>query len=139
MVGSSQQITPLAVTLHQTSRQLEVSFSDGVTIKLPFELMRVFSPSAEVQGHSPEQAVLQVGHRLVSIMGLDPVGHYGLRPRFSDGHDTGIFTWDYLRKLSADADSLWRAYEESLKAAGASRDRPAPPKTHQACPGGSTH
>jgi len=113
---------PTAVTLHQTSQQLELSFDDGAVFRIPFELMRVCSPSAEVQGHSPEQAVLQVGKRGVGITALEPVGHYALRPSFSDGHDSGLFSWDYLYQLGRDQDRLWAEYESKLRAAGASRD-----------------
>lgn len=133
MAGLSQPAAPLSVTLHQRSRQLEVVFSDGVVVRLPFELMRVYSPSAEVQGHAPDQAVLQTGHRWVSIDALEPVGHYGLKPTFSDGHDTGIFTWEYIRQLSADQDSLWRTYESRLQEVGASRDTALPASVPRSC------
>ncbi|MFM6992880.1 MAG: gamma-butyrobetaine hydroxylase-like domain-containing protein, partial [Rhodoferax sp.] len=88
--------TPQAITAHSQSRVLEISFSDGARFRIPFELMRVYSPSAEVQGHGAGQEVLQSGKRLVDIEALDPVGNYAVQPRFSDGHDTGIFSWDYL-------------------------------------------
>ena len=113
---------PTAVTLHQASQRLEVAFDDGARFLIPFELMRVYSPSAEVQGHSPEQAVLQVGKRGVDITAIEPVGHYALKPSFSDGHDSGLFSWDYLYHLGRDEVQLWRAYEAKLSAAGASRD-----------------
>jgi len=113
---------PSAITLHQGTQRLEVAFDDGVTVALPAELLRVYSPSAEVQGHSPEQAVLQVGKRGVKILGLEPVGHYALRPTFSDGHDSGLFTWDYLYHLGRNEAQLWADYESKLAAAGASRD-----------------
>ncbi|MBB5204364.1 DUF971 family protein [Inhella inkyongensis] len=113
---------PTAVTLHQASQRLEVAFDDGACFLIPFELMRVYSPSAEVQGHSPEQAVLQVGKRGVGITGVEAVGHYALKPSFSDGHDSGLFSWDYLYHLGRDEAQLWRAYEAKLSAAGASRD-----------------
>ncbi len=92
---------------------------------LPFELMRVYSPSAEVRGHGPGQEVLQTGKRDVDIVSLDPVGHYALQPVFSDGHETGIFSWDYLYWLGDNERKLWPEYEARLRAAGASRD-PAP-------------
>jgi DUF971 family protein len=88
--------TPTAVTVHGQSRELEVAFNDGAVFRIPFELMRVFSPSAEVQGHSPDQAVLQTGKRAVDVLALEPVGLYAVQPTFSDGHDSGIFSWDYL-------------------------------------------
>ncbi len=114
--------TPTQVTVHQASRMLEIGFDDGKTFKIPFELMRVYSPSAEVQGHGPGQEVLQTGKREVGIVELEPVGHYALQPQFSDGHQSGIFTWDYLYHLGANADELWRKYFERLKAAGVERD-----------------
>jgi DUF971 family protein len=113
---------PTEITLHTQSQCLEIAFSSGERFRLPAELLRVLSPSAEVQGHSPEQAVLQVGKRGVRIEGLEPVGHYALRPRFSDGHDSGLFSWDYLHHLGREQDRLWADYEHKLAAAGASRD-----------------
>jgi len=104
------------------SRTLEVAFGDDAPIHLPFELMRVYSPSAEVLGHGPGQEVLQTGKREVEIIGLQPVGHYGIQPRFSDGHETGIYTWEYLHFLGEQQDELWRQYERRLAEAGASRD-----------------
>jgi DUF971 family protein len=113
---------PTAITLHQSSRRLEIAFSDGAQFLIPFELMRVYSPSAEVQGHSPEQAVLQTGKRGVNISALEPVGNYALRPSFSDGHNSGLFSWDYLYHLGRDEAALWADYEARLAAAGASRE-----------------
>lgn len=124
---------PTALTVHQTTRVLEVSFDDGATFRIPFELMRVYSPSAEVQGHGPGQEVLQTGKRQVGIDAIEAVGHYAVQPRFSDGHDTGIFTWDYLYRLGATQDELWQRYEERLAAAGASRDDAMPVKAGSAC------
>lgn len=117
---------PTAITLHQQSRVLEIGFSDGQTFRLPFELMRVYSPSAEVQGHGPGQEVLQTGKREVQVTGVEPVGNYALRPVFSDGHDTGIYSWEYLHFLGSQQDRLWREYEERLAKAGVSRDAPMP-------------
>jgi len=113
---------PTALTVHQTTRTLEVSFDDGASFRIAFELMRVYSPSAEVQGHGPGQEVLQTGKREVGIDAIEAVGHYAVQPRFSDGHDTGIFTWEYLYKLGAEQQALWRRYEERLAAAGKGRD-----------------
>ena len=110
------------VVLHQVSACLEVAYADGQRFRLPYEFLRVMSPSAEVQGHSPEQAVLQVGKRGVQVEGVEPIGHYALRLRFSDGHDTGLYSWDYLYRLGRDQERLWAAYEDKLAAAGASRD-----------------
>jgi DUF971 family protein len=125
MAGSSPQTPqPTSLTVHQQSRVLEVGFSDGRAFRIPFELLRICSPSAEVQGHGPGQEVLQTGKREVVVVGLEPVGHYGVKPSFSDGHDTGIYSWDYLYHLGADQDDLWRRYEERLQAAGVDRDAP---------------
>ena len=115
---------PTALTLHQASRVLEIGFDDGRVFRLPFELLRVYSPSAEVQGHGPGQEVLQTGKREVGIDTIEPVGHYAVQPRFSDGHDTGIFTWEYLYWLGAEQADLWRRYEQRLADAGLDRDAP---------------
>ena len=113
---------PTGITLHQKSRILEIAFSDGRTFRLPYEFLRVYSPSAEVRGHGPGQEVLQVGKRNVEIRGLEPVGSYAVQPQFSDGHNTGIYSWDYLYELGEDQDRLWSQYLEKLKAANASRE-----------------
>ena len=126
--------TPSAITLHAKSRVLEVAFADGAVFRLPFELLRVYSPSAEVQGHGPGQETLQTGKRDVSIVALEPIGHYAVKPTFSDGHDTGLFTWDYLYELGSEQAALWSRYEQRLSAAGADRDAPMPGKRP---PGGS--
>jgi DUF971 family protein len=115
---------PTSLVVHQRSRELEIGFDDGVTFRIPFELLRVYSPSADVQGHGPGQEVLQTGKRDVEIVALEPVGHYAVQPKFSDGHDTGIYTWDYLHRLGAQKDELWRRYLERLEAAGVDRDAP---------------
>ncbi len=115
---------PTALTVHQASRVLEVSFDDGNTFRIPFELMRVYSPSAEVQGHGPGQEVLQTGKREVEIVEITPVGHYAVQPRFSDGHDTGIFSWSYLYQLGSEQAERWQRYQERLQAAGMDRDAP---------------
>jgi DUF971 family protein len=115
---------PTSLTVHQRSRELEIGFDDGATFRIPFELMRVYSPSAEVQGHGPGQEVLQTGKRDVEIVSLEPVGHYAVQPTFSDGHQSGIFTWEYLRHLGAQRDELWQRYLQRLQAAGADRDAP---------------
>ena len=120
--------TPQALTVHEQSRVLEVGFSDGATFRIPFELMRVYSPSAEVQGHGPGHEVLQTGKRNVALINLEPVGNYAVKPTFSDGHDSGIFTWDYLYELGQKQDALWAQYAERLAAAGADRDAPMAPK-----------
>ncbi|AOG22499.1 gamma-butyrobetaine hydroxylase-like domain-containing protein [Acidovorax sp. RAC01] len=116
--------TPESITVHGQSRVLEVAFSDGAAFRIPFELMRVYSPSAEVQGHGPGQEVLQTGKREVTLVNLEPVGNYAVKPTFSDGHDSGIFSWDYLYELGQQQDALWTQYTERLAAAGADRDAP---------------
>lgn len=125
--------TPTALTVHQTSRVLEIAFSDGAHFRLPFELLRVYSPSAEVQGHGPGQEVLQTGKRLVEIVALEPVGNYAVQPTFSDGHSSGLFAWDYLYHLGRNQDALWAAYEAKLAAAGGDRDTPMPAAPASAC------
>ena len=120
--------TPQALTVHEASRVLEVVFSDGAAFRIPLELMRVYSPSAEVQGHGPGQEVLQTGKRDVTLNGLEPVGNYAVKPIFSDGHDSGIFTWDYLYELGERQEALWQQYAERLAAAGVDRDAPMAPK-----------
>ena len=119
---SKNQPTPESITLHGRSRVLEVGFSDGKVFRIPFELMRVYSPSAEVQGHGPGQEVLQTGKREVEVVELEPIGNYAVKPTFSDGHDTGIFSWDYLYFLGSQQGELWAEYEKRLAAAGADRD-----------------
>jgi DUF971 family protein len=113
---------PVSLTVHQQSRALEIEFDDGRSFRIPFELMRVYSPSAEVQGHGPGQETLQTGKRDVVITDIDPVGHYAVKPTFSDGHDSGLFTWDYLYRLGAEQDVLFAQYLERLAAAGLDRD-----------------
>ena len=112
---------------------LEVGFDDGATFRIPFELMRIYSPSAEVQGHGPGQEILQTGKRHVEVTALEPIGNYAVLPRFSDGHETGIFSWDYLYRLGAEQEALWRRYEERLAAAGRDRDSPMPEPPGSAC------
>lgn len=116
--------TPTALTAHSQSRVLEVSFSDGAQFKIPFELMRVYSPSAEVQGHGPGQEVLQSGKREVGLLALEPIGNYAVKPVFTDGHESGIFSWDYLYFLGAEQNRLWEDYTQRLQAAGVDRDAP---------------
>jgi DUF971 family protein len=120
---------PTELTVHQKSRLLDIAFDDGAAFALPFELLRVYSPSAEVKGHGPGQEVLQVGKRDVGITGVEPVGNYGVKPLFSDGHDTGIYTWDYLYQLGKDQQSLWQDYLRSLQAAGFAGDSGRTPGT----------
>lgn len=124
---------PTSITVHQASRVLEIGFDDGQVFKIPFELMRVYSPSAEVMGHGPGQEVLQTGKRHVGIQEVEPVGHYALQPTFTDGHQSGIFTWDYLYHLGANADELWQKYFERLQSAGVDRDAVMAPASGGAC------
>ncbi|MDT7522921.1 DUF971 domain-containing protein [Rhodoferax sp. TBRC 17198] len=125
--------TPQDLTVHGQSRVLEVGFSDGARFRIPFELMRVYSPSAEVQGHGPGQETLQTGKRDVTLEALEQVGNYAVQPRFSDGHDTGIYTWDYLYFLGSQQTRLWQDYEDKLKAAGVARDAVMAPKGSHGC------
>lgn len=111
-------MNPTALTVHQKSRVLDIAFDDGSTFSLPFELLRVYSPSAEVRGHGQGQEVLQVGKREVGITGVEPVGNYAIQPTFSDGHNTGLFSWDYLYKLGKEQSALWADYLARLHAAG---------------------
>ena len=115
---------PESLTVHTLSRMLELRWPDGAQFRIPFELLRVYSPSAEGQGHGPGQEVLQTGKREVEITALAPVGNYAVQPRFSDGHESGIYTWAYLYELGERQDALWRQYLDRLAAAGLDRDAP---------------
>jgi DUF971 family protein len=114
--------TPTNITLHQKSRVLEIAFSDGKRFELPYEFLRVYSPSAEVRGHGPGQEVLQAGKKDVDSLSLEPVGSYAVQPHFSDGHATGIYSWDYLYELGMNRESKWKNYLDRLRAAGARRE-----------------
>ncbi len=134
MAGLTQETpSPIDITVHQQSKLLEISFSDGKSFKLPFELMRVYSPSAEVQGHGPGQETLQTGKRNVGLQELESIGNYAVKPVFTDGHESGIFSWDYLYFLGSQQDELWQRYLARLEAAGENRDAP------QALAGGHVH
>src|SRR5437016_13495342 len=113
---------PTEIKLHQASRILEIAFNDSRTFRLPYEYLRVYSPSAEVRGHGPGQEVLQVGKKDIAIKGIEPVGSYAVTLTFSDGHDTGIYSWDYLYELGANYVALWGRYLSRMEAAGASRE-----------------
>ena len=115
---------PTNVVVHQQSKVLELSYDDGSSYRLPFELLRVLSPSAEVQGHGPGQENLQTGKREVLIASLEPVGHYALKPTFSDGHDSGLYSWDYLYFLCENQEQVWKEHLDKLAAAGLDRDAP---------------
>lgn len=127
---------PIEIKLHQTSRAMEFTFADGTSFRMPYEFLRVYSPSAEVRGHGPGQETLQTGQRDVTIVEVEPVGHYAIRPKFSDGHDTGIYSWEYLYDLGKRQQELWQRYLARLAAAGASRDpdpNPPTPAPAHAC------
>ena len=113
---------PVELTIHKQSRTLEIAFDDGAIFTLPFEFLRVYSPSAEVRGHGAGQEVLQTGKRDVVITALEPVGNYAVQPHFSDGHNTGIYTWDYLYSLGKNQASMWEDYLKRLEAAGFTRE-----------------
>jgi DUF971 family protein len=117
---------PTEIILHQQSRLLEVRFEDGVHAHLTHELLRVYSPSAEVRGHGVGQEVLQVGKRDVFITQVEPIGNYAVKLVFSDGHDSGLYSWDYLHLLARAHEALWAEYLRRLEEAQASRDPDAP-------------
>ena len=125
--------TPENITVHSQSRVLEISFSDGASFRIPFELLRVYSPSAEVQGHGPGQETVQTGKRQVDLVAIEPVGNYAVQPTFSDGHNTGLYSWDYLYLLGSQQDKLWQDYFAQLEAAGVKRDDPMPEKAGGSC------
>lgn len=115
---------PTDIKLHQASRRLELSFDDGTHFMLPCEFLRVYSPSAEVRGHGPGQETLQTGKEEVNIVGIEPVGHYAIKLAFSDGHDTGLYSWDYLYDIGQHQSELWAEYLTRLMAAGITRKIP---------------
>lgn len=141
MAGLNKQTPiPTEIKLHQKSREMELIFSDGARFRLSYEFLRVFSPSAEVRGHGPGQETLQTGKRNVEIAAVEPVGNYAIQPFFSDGHDSGIYSWDLLYRLGKDKDALWTEYLARLEAADANRDVDTsrqPPKSGGSC--GSKH
>ena len=123
MAGISKNTPlPTEIKLHQMSRKLELTFDDGKTFQLPCEFLRVYSPSAEVRGHGPGQETLQAGKKNVEIKAVEPVGNYAVQLAFSDGHNTGIYSWDILYDYGVRQDELWRTYLKRLEAAGASRE-----------------
>jgi DUF971 family protein len=140
MKESQRTPNPTNITYHQASRLLSLEFDDGRTFDLSSEFLRVFTPSAEARGHGPGQEVLQTGKREVAIERIEPVGNYAICPVFSDGHDTGIYSWDMLYEFGRHHDELWAAYLEKIEAARASRD-PQPVAagavTKGGCGGGS--
>ncbi len=117
---------PVGIKLHQASRLLELEFDDGNKYELPCEYLRVYSPSAEVRGHGPGQEILQVGKENVNIQHIEPVGNYAIKLQFSDGHDTGIYSWDLLYELAHDYQTNWQSYLDRLTKAGYQRREPSP-------------
>ena len=113
---------PTEMSLHKKSRRFDIAFDNGKSFAFPFEFLRVFSPSAEVTGHTPDQAKLQVGKRDVEIEQIEPIGNYALRFVFSDGHDSGIYSWEYLEEIGDNREKLWNVYLQTLQEMGASRD-----------------
>lgn len=124
---------PQNITLHGQSKTLEIGFSEGGHFQIPFELLRVYSPSAEVQGHGAGQETLQTGKRHVTIEGIEPIGNYAIQIRFSDGHDTGLFTWEYLYRLGSQQTQLWQDYLDRLKEKQTDRDAPMLEKSAPSC------
>jgi DUF971 family protein len=122
MANETETPIPTEIKLHQKSRLMEISFANGMHFSLPYEFLRVYSPSAEVRGHGAGQEVLQTGKRNVEIVDVEAVGSYAIQPRFSDGHDTGIYSWDYLYELGISHEKRWKEYLGRLAAAGASRE-----------------
>ncbi len=129
---------PTEIKLHQKSRLLELSFESGERFELSYEFLRVFTPSAEARGHGPGQEVLQIGKRDIGIERVEAVGNYAIRPVFSDGHDSGLYSWDLLYNLGKNRDQLWQAYLDRLDREHASRDptasaKPPAQRSHGAC------
>tara|TARA_A100001037_G_scaffold152391_2_gene137581 strand:- start:7024 stop:7398 length:375 start_codon:yes stop_codon:yes gene_type:complete len=120
--GSDKSPRPVEVRLNKEEKALEIDFDDGCVFRYPAEFLRVESPSAEVQGHSPSQRVIVPGKKQVAILGLEPIGHYALRIRFDDQHDTGIYSWAYLYEMGRDQDTIWQRYVEALESKGLSRE-----------------
>ncbi|WP_423680748.1 gamma-butyrobetaine hydroxylase-like domain-containing protein [Undibacterium sp. WLHG33] len=134
---SNSKPQPTSLNARTQSKVLEISFDDGKEYSLPFELLRVYSPSAEVRGHGPGQETLQTGKREVSLVALEPIGNYAVKPIFSDEHSSGIFSWDYLYWLGENQDQLWQDYLTRLQEAGypgeSGRDAPMAVKSGSAC------
>ncbi len=122
-MAASGKATPTEIKLHQKSRVLEITYADGKTFSLPCEFLRVHSPSAEVRGHGPGQEVLQVGKKEVAVTSIEPVGTYAIQLYFSDGHDTGIYSWDLLYGFGLHQQEMWAQYLQRMEEAGASRDK----------------
>jgi len=124
-MSDADKPVPTQIELHQKSRVLEIAFSDGKHFSLPYEFLRVYSPSAEVRGHGPGQETLQIGKKEVEITAAEPVGTYAMQLTFSDGHDSGLYSWEYLHSMGVNQEEMWQAYLIKMQAAGAKRE-PAP-------------
>ena len=124
---------PKDIVVHQQSKMLELVYEGNQSYQLPFEFLRVWSPSAEVRGHGPGQGTLQTGKRHVEILGIDQVGHYAIKPSFSDGHDSGIYTWEYLYEMCVNFEAMWQDYLQQLEVAGVERDAPMPQASGHSC------
>ena len=138
-MNSTAQAIPTEIKLHQKSRLMEITYSDGRRFELSYEFLRVHSPSAEVRGHGPGEEVLQTGKRNVDVVSVEPVGSYAIQPKFSDGHDTGLYSWDYLYDLGINRDEMWQRYLKRLEAAGADRDTDAAPAPSGGACGAHAH
>lgn len=123
---------PQDIVVDQKAKHLELVY-EGASYRLPFEFLRVWSPSAEVRGHGPGQETLQTGKRHVLIDALEPVGHYAIKPTFSDGHDSGIYTWEYLYEMCVNFEAMWQDYLQQLEVAGIERDAPMPQASGHSC------
>jgi DUF971 family protein len=132
-------LNPTEITLHQQSRQLEIAFDDDARYRLPFEFLRVYSPSAEVRGHGAGQETLQVGKKDVKVLDIEPVGSYAIKIIFDDGHDSGLYTWEYLHELGKNQEALWQEYLGQMEAAGASREPGDEPAVTGCSSGGCGH
>lgn len=140
MAGLDNELpAPVEIKLHQKSRLFEIAFDNGERFELPYEYLRIFTPSAEARGHGPGQEVLQVGKREVTIERIEPVGNYAIKPVFSDGHDSGLYSWDMLYNLGKHHDELWQTYLERLSAEGKSRDPQDNPPEPAKAKGGCGH
>ncbi len=123
LIANTKNAWPTEIKLHQVSNILEVSFNDGSCYQLPCEYLRVFTPSAEAMGHGPGQEILQIGKKDITIKEIKPVGNYAISPLFSDGHNSGVYSWDYLYKLGSEYQTLWANYLKKLEVAGHSRKK----------------
>lgn len=130
---------PTEIRLHQQSRTLEIAFDDGASFTMPYEYLRVQTPSAEARGHGPGQEVLQTGKKNVALVNVEPVGTYALKLIFDDGHDSGLYTWEYLYDLGQHQDAIWNEYLAKLEAAGASREFSNQPPPSSCGSGGCGH